>query len=200
MLKPTQKLKIFGTLESDDSDDVHKKFRISLCRFDDNYQLRKHGECGKKWKLVKYYYVYSTPVPDTQLVYVGSRDTKPWDSRVSLKSLDGSPFVRNEFTMYVKVSQKYQTEFEDNEEYDRLYHYTSWTTKYGAENTTIHHYSKDSIPPPNFVKAEYGARSVPAFAVPFEGTSDKNVRKVYVCEKTETKPTRNPGRRRQSYE
>ena len=178
---------------SDDPSDIHKKFRISLCKFGDNYQLRKHGDCGKKWELVKYYYVYDAPVPDTKLVYVGSRDTKPWDSRVSLKSLDGSPFARNQFTMHVKVSKMYESNSEDNDEYERIFHYTSWTTKYGAENTTIHHYSKESTPPPNFVKAEYGARSVPGFAVPFKSqVNSDTVRRIYICEKQETRPTRNP--------
>ena len=60
------------------TDGIHKQFKISLCKHisEEAYQIRKHGECGKKWTLQKYYFVFDDPIPDTHLVYVGSRDTK----------------------------------------------------------------------------------------------------------------------------
>lgn len=171
-------------------DSIHKQFKISLCSYEDNYQFRKHGECGKRWELSKYYYVYGEPKPDTHLVYVGSRDTKPWDTRLSLNPLDGTPFVKNQFTMYVKVKMNADISTESSEKYDTVYHYTGWTSRYTAQNLTIHSYSKSNQAPDNFRQAEYGARSVPGFRVPFAGQS-QGVKSVLMCEKKENKKPKN---------
>lgn len=79
--------------------------QLALCEFDGSYQIRKHGNCGKKWILKESFYINNTPTIGTQLIYIGSRDTKPWDSRASTKPLDGTPFTRNQFTMYAEIEE-----------------------------------------------------------------------------------------------
>ena len=115
---------------------------------------------------------------------------QPWDTRLSLKPLDGTPFVKNQFTMYVKVKQSAKLGRDSSDEYDTIYHYTGWTTRYSAQNLTIHSYSKSSTPPEHFRQAEYGARSVPGFKVPYEGQS-QGVKTVSICEKIENKKPKN---------
>jgi len=92
--------------------------------------------------------------------------------------------------MYAKVKQSSSSKLDNTDNYENIYHYTGWTTRYSSSNITIHHYSKESSPPEGFVQAEYGARSVPGFAVPFSGQS-KGVKQILVCQKSENKPTKN---------
>ena len=92
--------------------------------------------------------------------------------------------------MYAKVKQTTTSKLESDDNYENIYHYTGWTTRYSSSNITIHHYSKDNTPPDEFVQAEYGARSVPGFAVPFNGQS-KGVKRILVCQKSENKATKN---------
>ena len=49
--------------------------------------------------------MHDGPTPGATLIYVGSRDAKPWDSRASTKPLDGTPFTRNGFTMYAEIEE-----------------------------------------------------------------------------------------------
>ena len=58
-----------------------------------------------KPELQESFYVHDGPTPGATLIYVGSRDTKPWDSRASTKPLDGTPFTRNGFTMYAEIEE-----------------------------------------------------------------------------------------------
>jgi len=87
-----------------------KLIPISLCEFSGSYQIRRHGECGKKWSVKGTFYVHNKPTPGTQLIYIGSRDSKPWDSRASLKPLDGTPFTRNNFTMYAETEENIEVQ------------------------------------------------------------------------------------------
>ena len=92
--------------------------------------------------------------------------------------------------MYVKVKQSAKLARDSSDEYDTIYHYTGWTTRYSAQNLTIHSYSKSSSPPEHFRQAEYGARSVPGFKVPYAGQS-QGVKQVSICEKIENKKPKN---------
>lgn len=50
--------------------------------------------------------MHDAPAPGLTPIYIGSRNTKPWDSRVSLTSLDDTSFVKNQFVLYVPVNEK----------------------------------------------------------------------------------------------
>lgn len=171
-----------------------KLIPIALCEFNGSFQIRKHGNCGKKWELKYTLYAHDTPTTGTQLIYIGSRDSKPWDSRASTRPLTGTPFTRNQFIMYAEIEQNVEVQDSTKlEDYSKLYHYVGWTTRYSSTNLTYHYYSTSSNPPAGFTAAEFGARSVPGFNFYQDVKEHKGLQVFYICEKEEKKSAKANG-------
>lgn len=165
---------------------------ISLCQYDTSFQFRADGACGKKWTVKHSFFMHDAPAPGLTPIYIGSRNTKPWDSRVSLTSLDDTSFVKNQFVLYVPVNEKVEVKVDDNEQddYTKMYHFVGWSTRYSSKNITHHYYSTTKSAPEGYIEAESGAKTVHSIQFPKNREGSDGLDELFVCAKKEKKNAR----------